>query len=240
MSTNAMTANIGPADKARELRAIYHNPDFSPRAWKDTSDLAYLGITLIERSIALLAPELTGELLDVGCGQQPYASYFQHVKRKRTCDFDSKRGKVDFECPADHIPLPDGSLDSILCTEVLEHVPDPLAVWREFHRLLKPGGKVLLATPMSWPGHEEPYDFYRYPEFGLRHLARESGFEIVRLIPRGGAWALLGQVGMHVMPQFIRFGWQRSLWNKFFLKLDGWRCTGRLTMGWTVLAVRLP
>jgi SAM-dependent methyltransferase len=234
------SAAVGPAQKAAELRALYGNPNFSPRMWTDASDIAFIGITLIERSISLLAPELRGELLDVGCGRQPYASYFQHLTRKRACDFNSKRGQVDFECPADRIPLPDNSLDSILCTEVLEHVPDPLAVWREFHRLLRPGGKVLLATPMYWPGHEEPYDFYRYPEFGLRHLARESGFEILRLIPRGGAWAFFGQAGLHAMPQFIRFRWQRKLWNKLFLALDGWRCTPRMTIGWTVLAVRLP
>ena len=64
----------------------------------------------------------------------------------------------------------------------------------QFHRLLRPGGKVLLTTPMYWPSHEEPYDFYRYPHFGLRRLARESGFEVVKLLPRGGVWAFLGQV----------------------------------------------
>jgi SAM-dependent methyltransferase len=231
---------MSDVDNAREIRALYANPNFTPQAWKDPSDHAFIGISLIERSIAVLAPELTGELLDVGCGPQPYANYFRHVKRKRACDFNAKRGQVDFECPADKIPLPDDSLDSILCTEVLEHVPDPLAVWREFHRLLRPGGKVLLATPMSWPGHEEPYDFYRFPEYGLRHLARESGFEVLRLMPRGGAWAHLGQTILHVMPQYLKFSWQRRLANKFFLKLDAWRCAPRMTLGWTVLAVKRP
>src|ERR1700685_729035 len=106
------------------LRDLYSNRAFRPRVWKDSADHAYIDILLIERSIALLAENLTGELLDVGCGRQPYASYFGHVARKRACDFDPKRGDVDFACPADKIPLPDKSLDSILCTEVLEHVPE--------------------------------------------------------------------------------------------------------------------
>ncbi len=242
MSANTATTvnETAPWDKAAELRALYGNPDFQPRSWTDWSDHAFLDISLIERSIALLAPQLTGELLDVGCGQQPYVDYFKHVTRKRACDFNSKRGNVDFECPAHQIPLPDSSLDSILCTEVLEHVPDPLAVWREFHRLLRPGGKVLLATPMYWPSHEEPYDFYRYPEYGLRRLAKESGFQVVRLIPRGGPWAMLGQVGLHVMPHYLRFRWMRRMWNRFFLKIDANRCSPRLTMGWTILAVKQP
>src|SRR6185312_6382043 len=90
--------------KSAELRSLYGIP-FQPRAWKDASHPAFLCITSIERSIAMLAPELTGELLDVGCGEQPYAEYFPHITRKRACDFNSKRGNVDFECPADRIPL---------------------------------------------------------------------------------------------------------------------------------------
>lgn len=224
---------------APALRELYAQR-FEPRAWQDSSDQAFIGISLIERSIALCAPELVGDLLDVGCGQQPYVSYFTRLTSKRACDFDDKRGTLDFTCPADRIPLPDGSLDSILCTEVLEHVPDPLAVWREFARLLRPGGKVLLTTPMYWPGHEEPYDFHRYPEYGLRRLANESGFEVLKLIPRGGAWAVLGQVLQHVIPQYLPFRWQRSLLNRFFLKLDSWRASPRLTIGWTILAVKRP
>lgn len=225
---------------AAALRALYADRSFTTRAWLDPAHQAFIGIVLIERSIALLAPELKGDFLDVGCGQQPYASYFKHVKSKRACDFNAKRGNVDFECPADRVPLPDQSLDSILSTEVLEHVPDPLAVWREFHRLLRPGGKVLLSTPMSWPGHEEPYDFYRYPEFGLRRLAQDAGFDVVQVFPRGGAWAFFGQVVQHVFPQYLRFRWQRVLVSRLFLKLDAWRCSPRMTLGWTILAVKKP
>ena len=230
------------ADSQDALRAalqeLYADRGFRPRAWTDTSDHGYLGIVGIERSIALLAGRLTGELLDVGCGRQPYASYLSHVARKQTCDFNRKRGEVDFECPADKIPLPDASLDSIFCTEVLEHVPEPLAVWREFSRLLRPGGRVLLATPMYWPAHEEPYDFYRYTEFGLRRLANEAGFDVEKIYPRGGVWAFLGQVLMHTVPQYLRFRWQRRMVNRVALKLDAWRCNPRVTIGWTILAVK--
>ena len=209
-----------------------------PRKWTDSSDHGFICITLIERSIALLAKNLSGELLDVGCGEQPYAGYFTHVARKRACDFNRARGNVDFECPADKIPLPDGSLDSILCTEVLEHVPEPAAVWREFNRLLRPGGKVLLATPMYWPGHEEPYDFYRYTDIGLRRLAREAGFTVDTVLPRGGIWAFFGQAVLHSIPQYLRFAWQRRLINRLALKLDRSRCNPRITLGWTILATK--
>jgi SAM-dependent methyltransferase len=218
------------------LQRLHADRDFQPRAFPDSSDHGFMTVHLIERSISLLAPELTGDLLDVGCGKQPYRSYFGHVKSHKACDFDGNRGEVDFACPAHQIPLPDESLDSILCTEVLEHVPDALAVWREFHRLLRPGGKVLLTTPMYWPAHELPYDFHRFPEHGLRHLVSESGFELKAIIPRGGPWAMWGQVTVHVMQPLFKFKWQSSIFNRMMLALDRRSKQPRITLGWTVLA----
>jgi SAM-dependent methyltransferase len=220
------------------LRELYAAKRCSPRVWSDAADPAYPGICLIEQSIALLAPCLDGALLDVGCGRQPYARYFAHVANKRACDFDASRGHVDFACPADRIPLPNASLDSIVCTEVLEHVPDPRAVWQEFGRLVKPGGKVLLATPMYWPGHEEPFDFFRYTGHGLVHLAESAEFDVIKLYPRGGVWAFLAQAIQHAIPQYLRWRWQRWALNSLMLRIDRWRCNPKVTIGWTILAQR--
>src|SRR6185436_12944544 len=101
------------------LRQLYAN-GFAPRAWTDRADYAFIAITLIERSIALLAKELSGDLLDVGCGRGPYDGYFGHVRNKRNCDYGATRGRVDFVSSAVHLPVKDAAFDSILCTEVLE------------------------------------------------------------------------------------------------------------------------
>jgi SAM-dependent methyltransferase len=232
-----MSINIrAMPDIKASFRSLYSDKNFHPLSFPDEADIAFVTVHLIERSIALLAPNLKGEMLDVGCGKQPYLPYFNHVISKKACDFDASRGNIDFECPANSIPLKNESLDSILCTEVLEHVPDPLAVWKEFYRLLRSGGQVLLTTPLYWPAHELPYDFYRYPEHGLRHLVAESGFELLALVPRGGPWVLWGQVTLHVMQHYFPFRWQVVLWNRLILWIDR-RCGGpRLTSGWTVLA----
>lgn len=222
---------------AKEGLQVLNDADIlNPVAFKDTSNHGFIGVNLIERSIALLAKELGGKFLDVGCGTQPYRPYFSHVEKITACDFDANRGNVDFACPAHKVPLPDASVDSILCTEVLEHVPDPMAVWVEFYRLLRPGGKVLLTTPMYWPPHELPYDFFRYPEHGIRRLISESGFTLKAIIPRGGPLAFWGQATIHVWQPFFKLSICRRLWNRFFLSLDKRSNNPRVTLGWTVLA----
>jgi SAM-dependent methyltransferase len=113
-----------------------------------------------------------------------------------------------------------------------------LAVWREFHRILRPGGRVLLSTPMYWPSHEVPYDFYRYPEHGLRYLATAAGFEVEKIIPRGGMWAFLGQAAMHVGGHYFKLRLMRRFWNRLWLRIDRLRCNPSNTIGWTILALK--
>jgi SAM-dependent methyltransferase len=224
------------SDIYTSFKHLYSDDNFRPIAFPDNSDKGFITVHLIERSISLFANRLLGRMLDVGCGQQPYRQYFNHVEYKLACDIDAKRGEIDFECQANQIPLKDCSLDSILCTEVLEHVPNPMSVWKEFYRLLRPGGQVLLTTPMYWPAHELPHDFFRYPEHGLKYLVAQSGFQLVAMVPRGGPWALWGQVTLHVMGHFFPYRWQVFLWNRIIIWIDR-HCSGpRLTSGWTVLA----
>ena len=230
--------NLEPSATTGLLK-LYQQRDFNPKVFFDPADHAFIGIHLIERSIAILALEVRGDLLDVGCGTQPYRPYFEHVSKITACDFDAGRGDVDFACPADKVPLPDACIDSILCTEVLEHVPDPIAVWKEFNRLLRPGGRVLLTTPMYWPPHELPYDFFRYPEHGLRRLMVDSGFRLLFIIPRGGPFAFWGQVTLHVWQPLFKWSIVRKAWNRFFLSLDRRSRNPRLTLGWTVLAQKI-
>jgi SAM-dependent methyltransferase len=218
------------------LRDCYAGGATPRRVFRDEADHGYIATSLLERSIAALAPRLQGRLLDVGCGTQPYRTYFAQAAQIVACDFDANRGPVDFTCPADQIPVEAGSFDTVLCTEVLEQVPDTHAVWREFFRILRPGGRVLLTAPMYWPAHEIPYDFYRYPFHGFCALVREGGFEIEELRSRGGSWAFLGQVGMHVAGHWLPARWMRRLWNRGALALDRARLNPGLSLGWTVLA----
>ncbi len=128
-------------------------------------------------------------ILDVGAGDSPYKLLFSHVHYKST-DFAVTKyhafSGIDYICPANDIPVQDSSFDAVLCTEVLEHVPEPDLVLKEFHRVLKSGGHIFVTTPFMHPLHEEPYDFYRYTPYSLKKLVESAGFEIIFITPRGG------------------------------------------------------
>jgi len=164
--------------------------------------------------------------------------FFKNVK-KFNCDLELTRGAVDVKCPAYPLPFSESSFSSILCTEVLEHVPDPKQAIGEFFRVLKPKGRILISTPCWWPPHELPFDYYRFPEHGLRNLVESGGFSVLQILPRGGLYALLGQIIILMVPHYFIFSFQRILWNQFWLRLDSWRKNFGVSLGWTLLAEKL-
>ena len=83
------------------------------------------------------------------------------------------------------LPLKDGCIDAVLCLEVLEHVKDPSAVFREISRVLVPGGRAWISMPFLYPVHDAPHDFQRYTRYALMRDAEISGLETVALIKRG-------------------------------------------------------
>lgn len=78
----------------------------------------------------------------------------------------------------------------MLCTQVLEHVPDPSAALAELRRVLKTRGSLLVTVPFVGELHEEPYDFFRYTSHGLRSMLEVAGFEPVKIGPLGGAFTV--------------------------------------------------
>ena len=149
----------------------------------------------ITRFVRAEGSKLRGRLLDVGCGKKPYAQWLPSVDRHFGVDMPSTMHGVEHaDALASVLALPfdSGVFDSVLCTEVLEHTPSPIAGLREMARVAKPGALLLLTVPSSEQLHEKPYDYCRFTCYWLEYLLRETGWEIVRLQPRGGALLELG------------------------------------------------
>jgi SAM-dependent methyltransferase len=117
----------------------------------------------------------------VGCGTQQYKKYFKHTEYTGM-EYDSEAGRLlnaDAYYDGQHFPFVDEEFDSILCTEVLEHVFNPDIFLKEVYRVLKPGGKAFFTTPLLWKEHQKPYDYGRYTSFGIRHIFEVNGFQIL-------------------------------------------------------------
>lgn len=148
----------------------------------------------LARALAEVAPLAAGRMLDIGCGRKPYS--FPAVSRHFGLDLPANSaggGSVDVYADAGRLPFAAATFDSVLCTEVLEHVPEPGRVLAEAARLLRPNAVLLLTTPQTWGLHEAPHDYYRYTEYRLRYLAGQAGLRVASVRPTCGVWATVGQ-----------------------------------------------
>jgi SAM-dependent methyltransferase len=146
----------------------------------------------------LLAPG--AEVLDVGAGDAPYRELFA-AQRYLTLDHEATqhRSKVDLVGGADAIPTEADRFDAVVCTQVLEHVPDPLAVLREFQRVLRAHGRLIATVPFAWEEHEMPHDYYRYTAPGIEYLVTEAGFVDVEVRARTDCFTTLAQLVRNAM-----------------------------------------
>lgn len=210
-------------------------PAKSPRCSVPSNERGYLVALFLEASLAQCQRYVRGKLLDVGCGRRPYqATYFSRADSYLGADYLTDRSQPDVVASAMDLPFENNSFDTVACTEVLEHVPEPLRALKEMQRVLTHDGHLILTVPMHWPRHEIPYDFWRFPYDGLLHLLEESQFELVKLFNRGRSYAFLGQVVQHIQP--IPYSWVSYLVNRFFLWCDLHLRHDAVTLGWTVVA----
>lgn len=139
------------------------------------------------------------KVLDVGAGGCRYRDLFAHCEY-RTQDFSQyegtregvlkeiwKYGQIDYVSDVTSIPVSDSSFDCVLCTEVLEHVPEPILAIKEFNRILTIRGFLFLSAPLGSGLHQQPYHYYGgfTPHF-YRKFLPEHGFELIKIEPNGG------------------------------------------------------
>lgn len=132
---------------------------------------------------------LHGKLLDFGCGSKPYKSLVK-VEQYTGVDYVNEghphdNEQIDIFYDGKTIPVENDSFDSVLSSEVFEHVFNLEEVLGELHRVLKKGGVILITCPFVWKEHEVPNDFARYTHFALKHLFEKNGFK-VRTMDKSG------------------------------------------------------
>jgi SAM-dependent methyltransferase len=150
-------------------------------------------------------------ILDAGAGELKNRKYCGHLDyvSQDFCEYQGAGGghpdeglqtkgwdtsRIDLVSDITEIPAPDASFDAILCSEVLEHVPEPTHALDEFTRLLKPGGILILTAPFASNVHMAPYHFCSgFSKYWYQHHLESRGFEIRELVANGDWSALLSQ-----------------------------------------------
>lgn len=182
------------------LQALLRVPPVA-RSARAASDWIDLQLTHVVDSLARLAPQASGRLLDVGCGDKPYEHLFRPfvseylgVEHEATFEATSAlaRGKADVLYDGQRLPFPDASFDTVISVQVLEHTPDPAALVADMARVLRPGGLLILSAPFSFRLHEQPHDYFRFSPHGLRVLCEKAALQIEEIHPHGNLWSLLG------------------------------------------------
>lgn len=210
----------------------------SLNAWRKRTPLNpyWLDWTTLRQSVLDLSEKASGVLLDVGVSEGPYRSVFEPVVERyvgleyppsildKQPDLwkilDRAKKSVDVFGDGNRLPFGDASFDTVLCTEVLEHLPDPGAVLGEIARVLKPGGRLLATVPFSQPLHELPGDYYRFTPSGLEYLLGRAGLEVESITPRGN---FASATGASMSQFFLRWLGAKSRQSDGSVILSRWR-----------------
>lgn len=147
-------------------------------------------------------------ILDAGAGQlrnKPLCSHLDYFSQD-FCEYKGEgdgsglqtgswdTSQIDFVCDITNIPQPSSTFDVVLCSEVLEHLPDPVKALAEFSRLLKPGGKLILTAPFASLVHFAPYHYCTgFSRYWYEYHLPNYGFDIDVIVPNGDWFMYLRQ-----------------------------------------------
>lgn len=143
------------------------------------------------RDLKVELADVDGDVLDVGAGAQPYRPLMPAAARYRAIDVAVAGEAFGYDLPdteyfeGDRWPVEDSSVDVVLATETLEHVPEPTVFLAEARRVLRPGGRIVLTVPFAARWHYIPHDYWRYTPSSLRNLLEAAGFGDVVVHARG-------------------------------------------------------
>ena len=166
-------------------------------------------------------------LLDAGAGTQPYrplcsrlvyvsqdfAAYTPSTEIAGLHPDSFDYTGIDLVSDITAIPAPDDSFDAVLCTEVLEHVPNPVLALKELGRLVRPGGTLLITAPFCSLTHFAPHHYATgFNRYFFEHHLQSLGFQIQELSPNGHFFSWICQE-LSRLP---------SVWNQYLVTPPPW------------------
>ncbi|NNC50947.1 MAG: methyltransferase domain-containing protein [Flaviramulus sp.] len=147
-------------------------------------------------------------ILDAGAGEQPYKKLCKHLNyiSQDFAEYNPDNlneglqmekwdyGKLDIISDITSIPVENNSFDAVLCTEVFEHIINPIGAINEFSRILRKNGYLIITAPFCSLTHFAPYHFYSgFNKYFYESELDKNGFNIIELIPNGNYFEYLAQ-----------------------------------------------
>ncbi len=146
-----------------------------------------------------IMPHIRGRVLDLGAGMAKYKDTIKkNVSDYVACDV-KKNENIDMFCNVTNLIFPPESFDTVISTQVFEHVDNPFTVIREIKKVLKTGGNAIITAPFMFPFHADPKDNFRFSREGLEEILKSAGFEIIDSGIYGGFFMVLSEI--------IHFSW---------------------------------
>lgn len=164
----------------------------------------WLGMKINNESLNRFLLRVRGTVYDLGAGTRPYEEdILQRAVEYVAVDWNNTLHGSHADISADlnkPLPISNCVADTVVSFQVLEHLCEPQVMLGEAHRILKPGGGILITVPFQWWIHEAPYDYYRYTRHGLDYLLTKAGFVNVEIIETTGFWTMW----------FLKFNYQTA------------------------------
>ena len=229
-----------------------------PSAFNREYDRYYIRRFVAEHALAKLTHGV--RVLDAGSGNREEQIFRQEILNSgaelTTCDIKSNDG-VDVVADLHALPFPDASFDVLLCVQVLEHVRYPDASCREFHRVLKPGGRVIVTVPQITHTLTDgsPPHYFNFTRHGIEACLVTAGLQVTCIEAQGGHFCVLGQMlhySVRVLSDSALPTWLRHLLlpvcrfsfglvGKIILhSIDSLDTKQRSSLGWNVCAQKAP
>lgn len=178
-------------------------------------EYVFIDRLLVRRNIRKTQSDFVGTMLDIGCGEQPYKHEFKHIDKYISIDRD--KADIVHDLTKFPYPLATETIDTVLCTFVIDDIFDKEAFVQEINRLLTSNGRLIMSVSFVWELHDLPYDYGRPSSEFLRLLLERNGFESIEIYPIGNSWTTLGQVlnlnlgNLMVKNQVKRRSWLRLI-----------------------------
>jgi SAM-dependent methyltransferase len=148
------------------------------------------------------------KILDAGAGELKNKKFCQHLNytSQDKAEYDGvgdssglqtnkwDTSLIDIVSDIIDIPVGESSFDIVLCSEVLEHLPEPVLALKELTRVLKPGGSLILTAPFCSLTHFAPFHFSSgFNKYFYMHHLEELGYKIEEITPNGNFFEYMAQ-----------------------------------------------